>query len=285
MSDLSKPLYHPHIDDPNVLHMGLQKIGPDQWLQADHEAGAFYRHKLHQFSIQADRVYQALPESRAAQSEFRSVLLDHLLHQHSSIYQRDGGSLVAPQLGLQWKLSGDENLWHSSLWIADDVCILQADNDDYRLVAASLCSPSQWYLGEKIGQSLSAIHTPIPGFGSQLTPKVSRFFSHLKVEHPVQRFNWSVQADQRLLWQDPDESILPASTDLYWRIERQTVRRLPKTSAIVFTIKVYIHPLEDLRKVSGGLSRLISAIDQCPEEISRYKDFDRIQLALEKYRK
>ncbi len=65
-----KPLYLPHIDDPNVLHMGLQKITPEQWLQADHEAGHFYRHKLNQFSTHADKVYQALPESRAAQSEF-----------------------------------------------------------------------------------------------------------------------------------------------------------------------------------------------------------------------
>ena len=78
--------------------------------------------------------------------------------------------------------------------------------------------------------------------------------------------------------------MLPASTDLYWRIERQTVRRLAKTGAIIFTIKVTIHPLDELRKVPGALSRLISAIDQCPQQISRYKDFDRIQLALEKYR-
>jgi hypothetical protein len=284
MSPLFKPLYCPHIDDPNVLHMGLQKITTDQWLLIDHEAKDFYQHKLHQFRSHADIVYQALPESCAAQAEFRSVLLDHLLQQHSSIFQLDGDILTAPQFGLQWDMTEDQDLWHSCLWIADDVCILQADEGDYRLVAASLCSPSQWYLGEKIGQSLSAIHTPIPGFSTQLTPKVSRFFSHLKSEHTVQRFNWSVQADQRLLWQDPDESILPAETPLYWRIERQTVRRLPKTGAVIFTIKVYIHPLENLRKVSGGLSRLIAAIDQCPEEISRYKDFDRIQLALEKYR-
>lgn len=284
MSVLSKPLFCPHTDDPNVLHMGLQTITADQWLLVDNEAQDFYQHKLHQFSTYADRVYQALPESHAAQTELRSVLLDHLLHQHSAIYQLDGDILTAPQLGLQWDVTGEEDLWHSSLWIADDVCILQADNEDYRLVAASLCSPSQWYLGDKFGQTLSAIHTPIPGFSTQLTPKVSRFFSHLKVEHPVQRFNWSVQADQRLLWQDPDESILPASTDLYWRIERQTIRRLPQTGAIIFTIKVTIHPLESLRKVTGALPRLIAAIDQCPPEISRYKDFDRIQLALDKYR-
>ncbi len=78
--------------------------------------------------------------------------------------------------------------------------------------------------------------------------------------------------------------MLAADTPLYWRIERQTVRRLPKTGAIIFTIKVYIHPLEALAKSPSTLSSLISAIDQCPQELARYKDFTRIHLALAKYR-
>ncbi len=283
MNLLKKRLYLPHLDDPAVLHMGLQKISADQWLYPDLEAADFYRHKCRQFEQHPDRVYRAEETSAEVQAEFRDLLLSYLLENHASLYRRDGNRLLADRLGLTWSLSGTENLWQSALWIADDVCLLQPEGDDYRLTAASLCSPSQWYLGEKIGHSLASIHQPIPGFSSALTPRVTRFFHHLKAEYPVQRFNWSVQPDQRLRWQDPGDEPVPEETELYWRIERQTLRRLPVTGAVAFTIKVYLYPLSELKQQRGALDALASAIDQCPAALKTYKDFDRLGPALRKY--
>jgi len=55
------------------------------------------------------------------------------------------------------------------------------------------------------------------------------------------------------------------------RIERQTLRRLPKTGAIVFTIRVYLTPLEELVKEPDVPGRLASAIRSWPEDVARYK--------------
>ena len=54
------------------------------------------------------------------------------------------------------------------------------------------------------------------------------------------------------------------------RVERQTLRRLPKTGAIIFTIRVYLTPLEQLVKEPDVPGRLASAIRSWPEDVARY---------------
>ena len=53
------------------------------------------------------------------------------------------------------------------------------------------------------------------------------------------------------------------------RTERQTLRRLPRTGAIVFTIRVYQTRLEDLAKEPGVPGRAASAIRGRPEDVAR----------------
>ncbi|GJE84791.1 hypothetical protein PsYK624_008670 [Phanerochaete sordida] len=55
------------------------------------------------------------------------------------------------------------------------------------------------------------------------------------------------------------------------RVERQTLRRLPRTGAIVFTIRVYLTPLEELVQEPDVPGRLASAIRSWPEDVARYK--------------
>lgn len=285
MVDLSKKIYFPHIQTPNVLSMGLQKLGQKNWLEFDTEAKLFYQNKLTQYQAQQNNVYRVLDESKDAQEEFRQLLLNYLLEQHSDVFHRDGNVLSAAKLDLHWDLTDSESLWQSSLWIPDDVCILLPDGGDYKLAAASLAAPSHWYLTEKFGQPLASIHKPIPDFDEQLTPSISRFLKHLKVDHPVQRFNWSVQPNSDLSWLDKndDENNLPKDTELFWRVERQTLRRLEKTGAIVFTIKVIVHSLSDLAKDQKVFNALLDAIDSSDVEIKDYKDFDRIRPLMDRY--
>jgi hypothetical protein len=284
MTELSKKLYFPHIQNPNILSMGLEKTITPHWLEFDREAKYFYQNKLAQYQANQQNVYRALDESIPAQEEFRELLLAYLLTQHSDVFKQQGDLLTAPELDLQWKLSGREYLWQSSLWIPDDVCILLPEDDDYKLVAASLAAPSHWYLTEKFGQPLAAIHKPIPGFDLQLTPSINRFLSHLKVEHPVQRFNWSVQPNNDLSWLDNEDDAeqLADDTQLYWRVERQTLRRLEKTGAVVFTIKVIIHSMTELAKQADSYQALLAAIENSTEEIKGYKDFNRMRPLLAK---
>ncbi|KAI0751237.1 hypothetical protein C8Q80DRAFT_1218050 [Daedaleopsis nitida] len=55
------------------------------------------------------------------------------------------------------------------------------------------------------------------------------------------------------------------------RTERQTLRRLPRTGAVVFTIRVYQTPVEVLASEPGVPGRMASAIRSWPDDVARYK--------------
>ncbi|KAH9853943.1 hypothetical protein C2E23DRAFT_821137 [Lenzites betulinus] len=64
------------------------------------------------------------------------------------------------------------------------------------------------------------------------------------------------------------------------RTERQTLRRLPRTGAIVFTIRVYQTPFEEIVREPGMAGRLASAIRSWPDDVARYKARDAYEAVL-----
>lgn len=65
-----------------------------------------------------------------------------------------------------------------------------------------------------------------------------------------------------------DGLVLKPST-VWLRTERQTLRRLPRSGAIVFTIRVYQTSVERLGKEPGVPGRMASAIRSWSEEVAR----------------
>jgi Haem-dependent oxidative N-demethylase, alpha subunit-like len=62
-----------------------------------------------------------------------------------------------------------------------------------------------------------------------------------------------------------------AGDALYLRVERQTLTRLPRTSAIVFGIRVHNYPLGSAITRPAAAARLAAAVRALPEETVRYK--------------
>jgi hypothetical protein len=59
---------------------------------------------------------------------------------------------------------------------------------------------------------------------------------------------------------------------MYLRVERQTLRRLPVSNTILFTIKTYTTKMEDVCRNDPSTSqRLADAIRNWPPEMIRYK--------------
>lgn len=279
-----KPRYLPHMSQPAILQMGLRPLDSRRWIETDTDLPGYHSHKQAQRRELQDRVYRALPVSEDAQRELASALLAHLSAPQQTLYRSDGNTLIFTPTGLRLPLAGTETLWNASLWIADDIVLMQEIDGEYRLSAASLCSPSSWLLEEKFARTLAAIHAPIPGFSAALTPSVDRFLHHLRTDRPVERFNWSLQTSDSLCQRATQTAAVEADTDLYYRCERQTLRRLPHTGAIVFTIRVYVHPLESLAATSDALPALFNTIDNTPAALADYKGFARLAPALLKYR-
>ncbi|MGB1139622.1 MAG: heme-dependent oxidative N-demethylase family protein, partial [Halioglobus sp.] len=241
----------------------------------------YHHHKIDQRQRYDQRVYRADARSMPAQRELAALLQDHLVNEQGDIYEQQDDTLLFKPHGMRLPVAGDEPLWHCSLWIADDLVIMEQRDDQYQLTAASLCSPSEWRLEDKFGLSIARIHDPIPGFADTLAPPVERFFHHLKVEHPVVRYNWSLQSGDGLKRRPEDNENVSIAAPVYYRCERQSLRRLPVTGAIAFTIRVYLHPLTSLPH--PALTALLRSIAETPAALAAYKGFDKLAPALSRY--
>lgn len=265
----SVPRYIPHLIEPAVLNMGLSRMS--HWLDAETDLAHWAKHKRACRAAWGERVYQILPEAVDASVEFAEL-----------IAVQANTAIRTEQLR---ECALEERLWQASLSVPEDLVVMLPGTPSYRLMAASLCSPSHWRLEEKIGKPLRAVHDPIPDIHLALSDRIDRFFDHIKPDHPVERFNWSVQRGDAL-HALPVHEVLDeqAGDQLFYRVERQTLLRLPQTGAVAFTIRVYLDPLESLLNVPGAMPALLTAIENTPPPLAHYKGFDVMAPLLKRYR-
>lgn len=138
----------------------------------------------------------------------------------------------------------------------EDLCLLtkREGEEVYRLIGAAVAWPSDWHPSDKIGLPLRALHAPIAGYEEQLATGVDRFMETLRPGPIYARCNWFIAATGARRWL-PDRPATQAfahvtsdnaGSTLFVRSERQTLRRLPQTGAILFTIGIYVEPLGNL---------------------------------------
>ena len=281
------PAKLPHMHTDSVLHMGMQTVPQSRWLETCVDLEVYHSHKLQVRKNYGQKVFASLADSQPPQQELATLLRQHLLHDHAQVYGQMGDRLVHLPSGMRFDIpvsDGLDSLWSASLWVADDLLIMQPVDGQYCLTAASLCSPSSWHLQDKLGQPMARIHDPVPGIHQQLTPKIDQFLNNMATGQVVERRNWSLQETQDLAqFPQPTASPLAPSTPLFYRMERQSLLRLPETQAIVFAIRIYIFPLEDLGQIAGALTGLRTAVDMLSPALWDYKNMDFYAPALANY--
>ena len=268
------PIYLPEKEQTSVLRLGFENCSGDDWIFSAKDLNVFQRHKTELGISRSEECFAQTQGSVAAQCEFHDFLLRHLLTKPKSSYSRKGNQLIHEQEKLTWKIE-DKNLWEASLWVPEDFCLLEKEKNGYVMTAASVCSPSNWILQEKIGQTVDFIHNPVPDYNKHLSKRVNRFLEGIPRHRVLLRYNWSIQSDNELFWRDdlnPNSDFVNSSNpNLYWRIERQTFVRLPTSGAIVFGIRVFLHSFDSLRNIEGFNQSIEQLFTQLPETQKRYK--------------
>ena len=131
--------------------------------------------------------------------------------------------------------------------VAEDLCLMVEHDGRYRLDAAVVCFPSYWRLAEKMGRTAAAIHTPVPHYADDLADRVDTFLRRLRPERPVWRRNWDLHDNPDLFAPIvPPPVVLDVddvATGVWLRSEHQTLRRLPRSQAILFTIRTQQVPI------------------------------------------
>lgn len=271
----------------NLLAMGLHRLSLADWLMPDDRLTEELDLKRQLWEQRGPEVFCADPGSMDAQWEVAQAIGDHLPNRFPGVYDRRPNGLycrVADQ-AVHWDDPATALLM-ASWCVQEDLCLLQPGDDGrYTLTAASLCAPSYWRLLDKVGQPLDAIHAPVPGYADRLDRPVNRFFERLKTDQPVWRGNWSVVTSDRLYQPGGEESEpIDRPDDIpercFLRTERQTLRRMPNTGAVLFTIRVELRSLRDYVDDAAVLGDLRTALSGLDEAERRYKSLHWIEPAL-----
>jgi dimethylamine monooxygenase subunit A len=263
-----------------ALRMGLVRLGEAEWLTP----GADLAARAAVFAAQPDCV-RVLPEAETAAAEVATMLRYqvHAQSRHPGESRDPFASTSKERAGLEQAMDPgfrrDDGLEGRAAPVADvlrtaaagvweDLCILTPDpaTGRYHLTAAALAFPTDWHLHEKLGHALTPIHAPIHGYAEQLASGVDHFFATLQPGAIFGRANWFVVASDawRYLPQDDPETRFAhvtaenAGETLFVRCERQTLRRLPQSGAVLFTIGIHVEPLDRLS--TGAVARVAQSV-------------------------
>ncbi|MEM8687933.1 MAG: DUF3445 domain-containing protein [Pseudomonadota bacterium] len=269
-------LHTPYDGSVKPFTLALKSLDPDDWIEVDDQLAEHLNEKDHLFAAERDQVFQAEPGSIQAQAEVLSMLMAYLPQHYPQLYGAKGDSITVKPTGRTYDRSAytDRPLELAARLVQDDLVLMRKENGEHRLVAAALCFPSSWSLAEKFGRPMADIHGPVPGFGrgGRTAERIERVFSNLKPDQPVQRFNWSLYDSPDLFYPERshtksglfDEAGAP---NIWLRVERQTLRRIPLSGDILFTIKICVDPIAALQghadgaRLAAGLKTLVEAMD------------------------
>ena len=292
---MSELAHTPYEGSKKPFSIGLAPLDLTDWIEPDEHLAAHLAEKHRLFDAKRSGVFGEEAGTRDAQAEVLALLVDYLPERYPGIYSRDGDRMVIAGVDEPVDLAADEApLAIASFLVQEDLVLMRPGPDGYRLVAGSLCFPSSWSLAEKFGKPMRDIHGPVPGWEGKMGQLVDRIFDKLKVDQPVWRLNWSIYPDADL--HHPESKQLPrdwfsgdAEPEAFVRVERQTLRRLPVSGDILFTIKIHVDPFEALARhpdgarLAAGLREQILSLDEAQlayKAMSGHRD--RIIAALDK---
>jgi dimethylamine monooxygenase subunit A len=234
-------IHTPYDGSSKPFTIGLQQLDPATWIEVDDNLEIYLAEKRRLYREETANVLVAEQGTETAQQEVLDLLIAHL------------GTSLVPHCD-------HGPLSRAALLVQEDLVLMRHSPYGWRLVAASLCFPSAWNLHEKFGKPMQDIHQPVPGFGpgTRNAGLIDRMFDNLRVEQPVIRWNWSLYGDDRLYHPASDNKMKnrfgdgPITGNVIMRLERQTLRKLPKSGDILFTIRIHNNPLEVLETHADG---------------------------------
>jgi hypothetical protein len=272
------------------MSMSLTAAPDSTWFELDARYPDEMRQRRDLLATRHHEVFAALPESDDARAETLELVAAHLTSHHHEWFARDGSRLHNRLTGESWTLTPPDcdPLELAGRLVQEDLCIIQPAEDGPRFIAAVLCFASRWRLHDKLGRPLATVHGPVPLYADRLARPVDRFMRHVKPGHVAQRLNWSLLDDPALFQTgghgregiNPNITAENAGETLNLRVERQTLRRLPRSDTVLFGIRVHVYQLARVIGTPALATRLAEAIRALPQEINRYKSLGTFRAAV-----
>ena len=247
------------VDGPPWLAMGLTRCPEERWLWPDEHRADELAEKERLLAERHDEVFAAVPGTEEAGAEVLG-LVEQWLTAHDVPRSEQPTLAEAHPLEIAGRL------------VQEDLCLVVEHDGVPHLDAGSLCFPSHWRLTDKVGLPMAAVHGPVPRYDVDLSERVDRYLTRLRAGVIGVRRNWTVHESPALFAPErpPHDAISEdeVATHLWLRSERQTLRRLPETGAVLFTIRVQQAPFGSVAERPGVAAALAGRLRAQPAELT-----------------
>lgn len=226
--------------DPAMWRLpGVAPAGPDDWLQVDDAYAGQMALRDTLIADQRAAVVAMQDGARAAAEEALEHGLDWA--QGHGGYQFGAGQITRAD-GVTIHPDPDTPMVTLGRLFQQDICLMERRGDAHVLTGAVLCFPASWTLAQKIGKPLIGIHTPVPEYDADLARRVQRLFDGIRPDRALWRANALFYGDPALHQPKPEGAVRgDAGPDAaYLRSEKQVLKRLPRTGAVVFSIHTWL---------------------------------------------
>lgn len=252
---------HAPYEDAWDFSIGLKPIPEADWLEGGEADPAARKDRL--LRDRSEIVWGETEGSRPGQAEVLALV-------EQSLGKAEAAADIPPLLAAARR-------------VPDDLVLMEKREGAWRNTAISLCAPTFFSAPEVLGRSLAEIHGPVTGFSERFLARVERIFEGLRPGLVLQRRNWTVTPFEALFTPssaglgEAVQAITPerAGQELFVRVERQTLRRLPQTGGALFTIRVWLDPLE---AVAGDPARLAAFAHAWREAAAGFRAYKRLPL-------
>ncbi|CAE8621260.1 unnamed protein product [Polarella glacialis] len=140
-------------------------------------------------------------------------------------------------------------------------------------------------LQNKLGQPAELIHAPVPGFERHIRRTLNFALTNLQAEQPLWRNNWGIAPSGTLdepLYGSTDAQNQRSFADItvddvmakFIKVEYQTIRRLPCSRYLLFTVKTMADPMHSLEKVPAAAACLAASIRGMSPAMCAYKGIE-----------
>lgn len=268
--------------------MSIFKLDINHWLDMDKYYYDYIKEKERVLHTYGSDNFASLPGSEDACIELMETVKNHMLTRYPLLFTtKDNGihvknELTDEVLDFSLPLKDDPLIYISKMAKEDFYIVQQGEDGIHRLTAAAVPFPGGSFgIKYKLGKTLDVIHTEVPYYKEKLKPSMERWFARMEPADLVERASWYISWDHKLLLNNiyalkegdkVKNDVLP--TEFNVRVERQTLRRLPKTRAIIFTNHPVFYSIEEMKDEPLIPSLIRKIIYEAPEGICKYKNFE-----------
>ncbi|GAV27919.1 hypothetical protein PMKS-001387 [Pichia membranifaciens] len=285
--------------------MGIRSMDWTSWIELDNEWMKYHNNKIERIADRGHELIGTDPVVWDAAIELLMELRNFLPARYPTLFKKTEKGITNLVTGEVFEFVNvprsefkKDPMEMAALMVQDDLAILKEDeNGQYILKGGAIMLAGFWRLRDKLNLPLSAIHTTgdVPKYNEKLKRPMEKFFSRLTCDKPVVRNNYFLQTDADLAWSSSigpeDKQIVgwntaEVATDInkiYYRSERQSVRRLPISGCTVFTIRTYFLPITKMCEEPYIPKRLLDGILSWDEDVKRYRGYEKFHGVLLPY--